>query len=631
MPGIFGAVAARLDRDPHRVAFAMCDLISHRDWYGRLLRRDRNRVLGAVSANPWFSDASRLAETPDALLLVEGTAFTLDGVPLPDDTPDLARRLLDRYLRDGDACIDAVGGHFNLVVVDKRDGRVQLLNDKLGFAHLYWYADDEVFLFAPELKAFLAWRGLHKRVNTASAGAFLANECPHGTETLLEGVNMLGPAERLVWDGRSARVERRWRAEARPEPDRPLADYVDEALALYERSVAKRLPAAYDGRIVVAVSGGLDSRMLLHQVRGRGNLDLFTHGQEDCVETDIARRTCEVLGLRDRHHLIPMNPEWAGSYARRAVWLNDGQTNLRNATLIGVSEALGDGPVPFLNGILGPYLSIGTGHYVKPADMAPIADEDALRRALLRFTGVERNTAGFSQTMRPEAAALLGEGAREQVWRALDAWRHLPTFAEQKMLHMHANLGRRMQASVDIHKFFFHDLTPFVDEDLFDFWLRIPMERKLENSIYLELYRTRLTGLARVPWSRTGHDLFAAPAAVDRELARRERFRRFSAYVRKASRGRLNPRDRSAYNDRPAWVRRNRVFRDEFNGVLADVGSTGCDWFDQAKVDAIRADLNHGKDWHFHALAQVYTMVVWHGQFLRDAPVAADLVPLEEG
>jgi hypothetical protein len=249
----------------------------------------------------------------------------------------------------------------------------------------------------------------------------------------------------------------------------------------------------------------------------------------------------------------------------------------------------------------------------------------------MKFTGVERNTAGFGLTMRPEAAALLAEGAREQVWRSLEPFRHLPTWGEQKILHMHNNLGRRMQASVDIHKFFFHDLIPFVDEDLFDFWLRIPLEQKYENAIYLELYRTRMTELAKVPWSRTGFDLFASEEPIRRELARRERFRRTSALVRKFSRGRLNPRDRTTYNDRPAWVRRNRVFHDEFHGVLADVGATGCDWFDQAKVDALRAELNRGKDWHFHTLAQVYTAVVWHGQFLRDAPAGADLVPLEEG
>jgi hypothetical protein len=90
----------------------------------------------------------------------------------------------------------------------------------------------------------------------------------------------------------------------------------------------------------------------------------------------------------------------------------------------------------------------------------------------------------------------------------------------------------------------------------------------------------------------------------------------------------INVRDRHAYNDRPAWLRRNREFRREFDGVLSDVRATGCDWFDQAGVDALRAELARGADWHFHALAQVYTTVVWHGQFLRDAPPGRDLAPL---
>ncbi|MBA4379060.1 MAG: hypothetical protein C0395_10495 [Gemmatimonas sp.] len=627
MPGIFGTVAARPDRDPTPVADAMLDLLRHRDWYRTLLRRDGPRALGATSTSPWFREADRLAETPQALLLVDGTAFTVDGVPLPDDAPGLARRLLDLYLADGDGFIDRVGGHFNLVVADRRDGRVQLLNDKLGFAHLYWYADDEVFLFGPELKAFLAWRGLPRRVDAASAATFLAKECPYGRATLLQGVTMLGPAERVVWDGDAVTVSRRWRAELRPEEGRARDDLLDEAEALYARASAKRLPAGYDGRLVVALSGGLDSRMLLHQVKDRAGLDLFTHGQPDCSEVAIARKTAEVLGLRDRHRLIEIDPDWAGRHARRAVWLNDGQMNLRNATLIGVSEALGDGPVPFCNGILGPYLSIGTGHFCGEDDLRAIADEDELRRRVLDFSGVAAGSAGFAAIMRPDAAAELQRLAREQVWDAFADWRHAPLFGDQKMLHMHFNLGRRMQASVDVHKFFFHDLLPFVDEDLFDFWLRLPPRAKFENELYLDLYRTRLTALARVPWSRTGHDLFAAEEAVRRTVARRRRLLQLNRRVRRLTRGLVNVRDRHAYTDRPAWLRRDREFRREFDGVLSDVRATGCDWFDQAGVDALRVDLYRGADWHFHALAQVYTMVVWHGQFLRDAPPGRDLAP----
>lgn len=626
MPGIFGAVAARSDRDPRLVGSAMLDLLRHHDWYRTVLTHDRQRCLGAVSTNPRFAAESRVAEDPRALLVVEGMAFVLDGVPVADGTPDLARRLLDLYLAVGDAFIDRVGGHFNLVVADRDTGRVQLCNDKLGFAHLYWYADDDVFLFGPELKAFLAWRGLERRVDPASAAAFLANECPFGTATLLQGVTMVGPASRVVWQDGRVTVTRRWRPEPRPEPGRPRADILDEAAALYGRTIAKRLPADHEGRTLVALSGGLDSRLLLHEVRERGGLELFTHGQPDCREYVIARRVARTLGLADRHRLIEIDPAWAGRYARRAVWLNDGQLNMRNATALGISETLGPGPFPYLNGIIGSFMALG-GPRSTAEDLRPAGDEATVRRRVLEISGMGKGSERLADFMPRETAAALGALAREQALAEFAQWTHAPLFGDQKLMFFNANFGRRMQGANDIFKFQFHDLLPFVDEELFDLALRIPLDMRCDMDLFHEYYRSRMPQMARITWQHSGHDLFAPAAKVRRTAARRRLAHDLNTRIRTLSRGRINPRSRDSYLDRGAWLRRNRVYRDELYGVLADVGATGCDWFDQAKVDALRGQLDRGLDGHFHALAQVYTMIVWHEQFLRAPSRGQDLVP----
>ena len=618
MPGIYGALALQPDRDPARVADAMRRLITHQSWYAAAEHRDGALALGAVSANPAFDAARHLAIADAAALLIEGTALVVDGEHLPDDTPGLARRLLDRYRDRGDAFIDGVHGHFNLVVHDARDGRLLLFNDPLGFAHLYWYRDGDVLLFAPELKAFLGWRGFDRSVDRASVATMLAKECPYGDATFFAKVKMLPQGGRLEFRDGEAAVTRHHVPRYRPEQERPVAETVDEAHALFERSVRKRVQPHHRGRVLVAVSGGLDSRLLLHHVRERGDdLELFTYGQPGCNETAISRETCRVLGLEHRWRLIETNPDWLGEHARRAVWLNDGQVNNRNATLLGVANELGPGPSPYLSGILGPYMSIGTGHFCDESDLAPIDGEEELRRRVLAFSGVGGGAARFAESMDPATAREMGDLARDQVWDAFQEHRHAPDFGDQKMLHMHFNLGRRMQAAVYANKFFFHDLIPFVDAELFDFYLRLPPRSKWRNVIYQEMYRRRLTELARVPWSRTDRDLFASDADVDASVARRMRYLERLRRIRRWSFGRLNPRSRYAYNHREVWLRTNARFREEMLGVLGNVAAGGCDLFDQARIDRLVRGFERGRDWLYADLSQIYTVAVWYDLFLK--------------
>lgn len=629
MPGIFGAIAVRASNSPELVAARMLEILRHKAWYGSVLHCRKSQAIGAVSTNPAFKPEDRLSESPQATLLVEGTAFTLDGVPVPDDTPGLARLLLDRYLADGDSFIDRIGGHFNLCLLDKRDGRLQICNDKLGFAHLYWYHDDEIFVFGPELKAFLAWQGLDRRVDRNAAAAFLSVERPYGTTSLFQDVTMLGPAQRLVWDGRQAKVTRRWRAEPRPQHDRKRDDLLDEAESLYARSVAKRLPPSHHGRTVVLLSGGLDSRLLLWQVKDRDDLDICTHGQPDCSEYLIAQKVVKALGLSRRHRLLEIDPHWAGQYARLAVWLNDGQLNMRNATAYGIYEHADPGPYPLLNGIIGPFLAVSSGRICSEDDICTIEDEAVLRQRALAASEVPANQKRLTRILRPEIAAEFGERLAEQAWLAFREWRHAPLFGDQKLLHMHFHHGRRGQALSDILRFQFHSVLPLVDEDLFDFWLRIPLRDKFEDQIYLDLYRQRMTVLAKIPWNRTGHDLFASPAAIEQTAARRRRAVQWNLRLRRLTRGRLHLRDRTTYDDRPAWWRRSKILQEEVFGVLARVDATGCDWFDQAAVDRLRSLFTQGHDWPVYQLAQVYTMLVWHDLFIRNAAPGQPLIPRE--
>lgn len=630
MPGIFGSVSRIPNHTPVAVAEIMCGMLTHEAWYGSVLESLGQQVVGALSTNPCFTKTSHLAQCPEALLLVEGTAITIDAEHVPDGTEDLAQRLLGVYLESGDDFVQRIGGHFNLVVLDHRDGRLQLVNDRNGYTHLYYYVDDDIFLFAPELKAFLAWEGLDRTLNEASFASFLAQECPYGTESLFTSVQMLAPASRLILDNHGVRVERYWQPEPCPEQNRSTDDWLDEAEYLFQRSIDKRLPANYDGRVILPLSGGLDSRLLLWFSKQHGSgLDLFTHGQHDCTDAVIARQAASVMDMSDQHHLVQMNPDWMGEHARQAVWLNDGQLNMRNATQLGISKELEPGPVPFLNGIIGAHMSLGVGGFINDDEMVPIDDESDLQKRVLAYTSMDQGTDTFGDMMPEDQAEKMKQLACDQVWRSFADYRHVELFGDQKALHLNFTMGRRMQGVVDVHKFFFHDVLPFVDEELHALWLRIPLELRRDNKLYKELYRRRIGELSRVPWSHTGLDLHASESENSAALAGRMKRLQRQAMLRKYSFGIINPRNIDAYKHRETWLRKNRKFRSLMTETLGNLQMFGCGWFEQGKVNNLFKRFDQGRDYLFRPLMQIATVALWHDLFLREKHPSAGLRPME--
>ncbi len=98
MPGVFGALSRNKALNPQPVAMRMLELLKHREFYKSAMLQEGHSVVAGLSTNPWFDRASRSAQLDNVLILVEGTAFVVDGIPVADDRPDLAQIILDLYL-----------------------------------------------------------------------------------------------------------------------------------------------------------------------------------------------------------------------------------------------------------------------------------------------------------------------------------------------------------------------------------------------------------------------------------------------------------------------------------------------------------------------------------------------------
>lgn len=618
MPGIFGVVANDKNSNPSKIAEQMKNLLHHRPFYQSLIKQQKNYIFATLSTNPWFSESSRLASNGDITLLVEGTAFVIDDTIITDDSHDIADKLLKLFLTDGVNFIHRISGHFNVVILDKIEDAIHIFNDRMGFSHLYWYIDDDVFMFGPEIKCFLAWSGFNKKINKGALATFLADESPYGTETLFSSVSMLEPATHLEYRRGKTTIKNYWKPIPDPVP-RSSDEIIDEAIILYRRSLEKRIPNSWGGRIILPLSAGMDSRLLLWlSAQFSEQLEIFTHGQKNCTDYKLAKKISASVNMSSQHHLIKLNPDWAGEHAREAVWLNDGQLNIRNATILGIGNEMGESPVPFLNGIIGQHMSLGVGGFAGPEDIKTIADQDELHQCLFKFTGVEKGYSSFNYFLQPDLITEMKSLSKKHVENSFLSVHDVELFGDQKAILTDLNMGRRMQGTVDLNKYMFHDLLPFVDDDLFKFWLSIPLEMRFSRNLYKELYRRKIPELAVLPWGHTGLNLYASSEQEKAAIIKRQKRFELNKHIKRLSFGLINPQLKDEYNHREGWLRNNVKFRGVVSETLSNVNTGGLDIFEQTQIDRLFSKFLNGRDYLFKPIMQVTSTLLWWDQFIAN-------------
>lgn len=223
--------------------------------------------------------------------------------------------VLATYQQQGLAFDEQLNGMYAYALLDERvgGGRLLISTDPVGIKPLFLYEDDDVFLFASELRAIavaLLELGISPSVSERGVRSYLANGWVAAPETLLDGVRRLLPGERWIIDidsGRASLHSCRLLPASTDTFDKPVS--LDEQLRLtladaVERQVISDVPLGF------FLSGGVDSSLLLSLATSRGlATSTFTvrfsgsgHGVQASNEADVAARVAAILGS-DHHEL----------------------------------------------------------------------------------------------------------------------------------------------------------------------------------------------------------------------------------------------------------------------------------------------------------------------------------------
>ncbi|HET9180152.1 MAG TPA: asparagine synthase-related protein [Terriglobia bacterium] len=354
MPGIVGFItkAPRQSAGPH--LHRMVEAINHESFYstGTWIEESLGVYVGWAVQKNSFSDGQPLInERQDVVLVFSGEEY-------PE--PGTAGRLISRghqfdakgpsylvHVYEDDPKFPAgLNGRFHGLLIDRRQGKALLFNDRYGMHRLYFHEAQDTFYFAAEAKAILAVRPELRKLDLQGVGEFISCSCPLDNRTMFEGISLVPGG--AAWEFRNGPVPRKrsyfdvreW------EEQSPLS--AEEYYQQLREAFTRNLGRYFNGRQKVGVSltGGMDTRVIMAWRKAEaGSLPCYTYGGmfRDCRDVQVAR---EVAGIcHQSHSVVEVGKDFLSQfprYAERSVYLSDGSVHVSRAADLYVSEKVRD-------------------------------------------------------------------------------------------------------------------------------------------------------------------------------------------------------------------------------------------------------------------------------------------------
>jgi asparagine synthase (glutamine-hydrolysing) len=236
-----------------------------------------------------------------------------------------------------------LNGRFSGVLLDFRERKVTLFNDRYGLGRIYYHQNQEGFFFSSQAKALLRVLPETRKFDERSLAEFCSCGCVLQNRTLFKHISILPggaewtfskgePLKRRVYFDRST-----W------ENQSPLRteDYYQNLKATFRAVVPRYLQAQQP--IGISLTGGLDSRMILAWARQRpGAFPCYTFGgsYRECADVSVARTVAKTC--HQPHSVIAVGTDFITEFPRlaeEAIRVSDGTMDVTGSVEIYANRA----------------------------------------------------------------------------------------------------------------------------------------------------------------------------------------------------------------------------------------------------------------------------------------------------
>jgi len=221
-------------------------------------------VLGCISYG--YSGQS-VVENDRYIVCLYGEAFGIiddDKNVTEHRTVNNAYELINIIEEQGIKIIERLNGAFVIAVLDKLEKKTVIYNDRFGIFPLYYKSNESGAVFAQDIKAFCQEKNLEP--DYLGIAEYLSLDYCIEDRTMFKDIKYILPAQCITVTEDVVEVSTYWELPCTAgEKVKSKKDYLNELDKLYRSAVLTRKS---DGKNVIGLSGGFDSRLILGILEG---------------------------------------------------------------------------------------------------------------------------------------------------------------------------------------------------------------------------------------------------------------------------------------------------------------------------------------------------------------------------
>ena len=244
--------------------------------------------------------------------------------------------VLKLYEKFGIDFIKELNGDFAISIFDKQKNKLYLIRDRVGVKPLYYFQDNEKFVFASEIKSILA-AGVQAILNNDEILNYFVFKYSPQQKTLYKSIHRLPPASYLEFDidKNTFTIHTYWQVEKNKDYSAlSYSDAQDCLFNLIKDSAQMRLIA--DVPIGNFLSGGLDSSILAYFLKDRKDIQHYCARKS---ESDLKKEGT----TSDYFYAEKLAKKWALNFRHADIGSDEASLEMIRKTLFYSEDLIADG------------------------------------------------------------------------------------------------------------------------------------------------------------------------------------------------------------------------------------------------------------------------------------------------